>query len=73
MTDHTIYAAKRKRGHIDRLYNIANLAKVGAAATDTLLDLDDMDAAQCTLWEVVYTLASEAIEIAELAQKSGKS
>ncbi|MEC3861185.1 hypothetical protein VK792_07810 [Mesobacterium sp. TK19101] len=69
MADPTIYAVKNKRDHIDRLYEIANLAKIGAAATNTVLNLDHLDSAQCTLWEVIYTLASEGIEIAEMEKK----
>lgn len=72
MADPTIYTVKNKRDHIDRLYEIANLAKIGAAATDTVLKLDHLDSAQCTLWELVYTLASEGVEIAEQAAKPGK-
>ena len=66
MAEPTIYAVKNQRDHIDRLYEIAHLAKIGAAATDTALNLDHMESAQCTLWEVVHTLAAEGIEMAEL-------
>ena len=67
MAEWTIYALKTERDHIDRLHEIANLAKIGAAATETILELEHMGSAQCTLWELVYTLASEGVEIAEMA------
>ena len=69
MGEPTIYRSRAPRNHIDRLYEIANLAKMGAAASDTALKLHDLDSAQCTLWEVIYTLASEAIDIAETEHK----
>ena len=67
MAERTIYALKTERDHIDRLHEIANLAKIGAAATETILDLEHMGSAQLTLLEMIYTLASEGVEIAELA------
>ena len=64
----TMYDTECGRDHIDRLYDIVNLAKVGAAATDTGLNIAHLDSAQCCLFEVIYALASEAVEIAELKQ-----
>ena len=69
MADPTMHAVKVERDHIDCLAEIAHLATIGAAATHTQLNLNDLDGAQCTLWEVIYTLASEGIEMAEMKSK----
>ncbi len=64
MAKPTIYAEKIKPDHIERLNEIAQLAKIGAAATDTALCLDNLGSAQCILFEVIHRLASEGHEMA---------
>jgi len=68
MTDSTIYAVDRDSSYIDRLYQIIHLAKVGAASTDTALNLEHMDDSQCVLFEVIHRLASEGVDMAEKQQ-----
>lgn len=68
MKDATIYNVDRTRDHVDRLHDIINLAKVGIASTDTALNIAHLDSGQCCLFEVIYRIASEALEIAETAQ-----
>lgn len=70
MNDTTMYTTKRCRDHIDRLYDIENLAKAGSAAADTEMNIENLDGVQRCLFEVIHKLAVEALEIAELAEKS---
>ena len=54
---------------VNRLHQILNLAKVGAASTFSELDPPHMIAAHCGLNEVIYQLGSEAIHFVEMAEK----
>ncbi len=67
MSDYTIYAVKHVRDHIDRLIEIADLAKVGAASTDTNLNVEGLERAHCSLFSLIHQLASEGIDFAEVA------
>lgn len=73
MKDATIYNVDRTRDHLDRLYDIINLATVGAASTETNLNIAHLDDAQRCLFELIYRLASEAVDIAETAQETHRS
>ncbi len=61
----TMYASGGEPDHIDRLYQIAHLAKIGAASTDTVMVLERMGDSHQSLFEVIHRLASEAAEIAQ--------
>ncbi|MCV6597451.1 MAG: hypothetical protein OIF40_10265 [Mangrovicoccus sp.] len=61
----SMYGGTYERDHIRRLYEIASLSTVGAAATDTKLNVSGLMDAQCSMFEVIHRLACEAIDIAE--------
>lgn len=54
------------------MHSIMSLSKVGAAATDTTLNVQNMDDAICALFEVIHSIASEAAEQAENKQTKMK-
>lgn len=70
MSEDSIYETSHKRDHIDALHEIAHLAKIGAASTDTVAGVKHMSAAQCSLFEVIHRLANEGVELAEGAGKA---
>ena len=64
MTTDTMYATHRSQDVTDYLDQIINLSKLGAASTDTALNIRNLDDAQCSLFEVIHRLASEAVMVA---------
>ena len=65
MKDTSIYAREVEPDHISKLYNIINLSKAGAAASDSSLNIPHMKDALCAVFEQIHVLASEAVDIAE--------
>ncbi len=68
----TPYTAQNRTDHIDRLYTIAGLSDLGLAATDSALDIVNMQDALGSIFETIYELASEAVELAEQSEKASK-
>ena len=69
MTDTSIYGIGVESDHISKLYNIIQLSKAGAAASDSALDLPHMECALRAVFEQIHILASEAVDIAETQPK----
>jgi len=53
----------------DTLYSISNLAQVGVAASNSSLDLMDMQSALSELFELIYEVAGQGIELAERSER----
>lgn len=67
-----MYFNERTRDHIDRLYEVGHLAKIGCAACGSQNPVPAILSAQETVFEMIYRLSSEAVEICE-AKKSPDS
>ena len=69
--NHTPYTRNVERGLDDRLYEIGHLSMIGLAASDTTLAIkpEDLSAAHQTLYEVIFRLSGEAVEMHERAEK----
>lgn len=65
MNTPSMYGAEFAEEVDEKLFKIAQLAKIGAASTDSKLGIMDMDCAQLCLFEVIHRLATEAWTLSE--------
>lgn len=65
LADHDMYDRDRLVETESNLYQIANLAKVGAASTDSNLNIKQLADAQSAVFEMIYALASDAADVME--------
>lgn len=56
---------------VEKLHQILNLAMIGAASTETDLNIPHLLSAQCTMHEAIHRLAMETIGLIETNQQEG--
>jgi hypothetical protein len=63
--EHSIYGPSIPDTLVDHLYRVIGLAAVGVAATDSSLDVRDLNLGHRVVMEAIHEAASRAIDAAE--------